>query len=71
LLDLFPRRQWKNEELLEELDFLRASGLSVREAAEKMGVALTTVRRAIQRARERTRASASATDISGNAKTSR
>lgn len=68
LLELFPRKQWTNQELLEELDFWRAGGLSVREAAERMGVALTTVRRAVQRAKERARASGSLPETSGNTK---
>lgn len=52
-LDLYPRTFWKNEELIEELDFWRERGLSVRQAAERIQVSLSAARKAIQRAKER------------------
>lgn len=52
-LEQFPRSTWKNADLMAELDFFRQQGLTVRQAAEKIGVKLSALRRAIQRAKDR------------------
>ena len=54
-LDKFPRTTWKRAELLAEFDLCRVRGLTVREAAEKIGVTYSALARAIQRARDQQR----------------
>lgn len=53
-LEKFPRLTWKRAELLAEFNLCRARGLSVREAAEKIGVSTVALYRAIQRANNQT-----------------
>ena len=48
-LEKFPRITWRREDLIAEYNICKARGLSVREAAEKIGVGLSALRRAIQR----------------------
>lgn len=52
-LDNYPRSTWKHEDLMAELAICRERGLTVREAAEKIGVTLSALRKAIDRARTR------------------
>lgn len=52
-LDKFPRSTWKNEELMAELQLCLNRGLTIREAAEKIGVKLSALRQAVYRARTR------------------
>lgn len=54
-LDKFPRSTWKREELLAEYDLCQRRGLSVQAAAGTIGVSVSALRRAIQRARKHTR----------------
>ena len=50
-LSKFPRSTWRRTELMAEWELCKLRGLSVREAAERIGVSLSALRKAIQRSR--------------------
>lgn len=51
-LNNFPRSTWRREDLMAEWDFWRVRGHGVREAAEKIGVTVSALRKAIERTRK-------------------
>lgn len=53
-LNNFPRSTWKREDLLAEWDFWRVRGHGVRDAAEKIGVTASALRKALERTRKLT-----------------
>jgi hypothetical protein len=51
-LDDYPRATWTRDELLDEWEFLRSTGVSVIDAAPRLGMTPAALVRALERARK-------------------
>jgi hypothetical protein len=51
-LDDYPRATWTRDELLDEWEFLRSTGVGVVEAAPRLGMTVDALAQALERARK-------------------